>query len=121
MDVCHNNGGNNALIWPLVRLAIWHQERAPDHRLFVIAGRQTFSKHSRRGKSACGLGQRALRRATAIDIQAVCNETQDRLVLDTVPGEAEHPFVVHGIEEALDIRIQHPVHPFPIESGMEGV
>jgi tetratricopeptide (TPR) repeat protein len=43
LDLRHNGGGNNALTWPLVRLAVWHQEAAPDHRLFVITGRQTFS------------------------------------------------------------------------------
>jgi hypothetical protein len=29
--------------------------------------------------------------------------------------------VAHGIEEALDIRVQHPVHRFPVDPGMEGV
>lgn len=42
-DLRHNGGGNNSLTWPLVRLAAWHQEAAPDHRVFVITGRETFS------------------------------------------------------------------------------
>lgn len=43
LDLRHNGGGNNALAWPLVRLAVWHEESAPEHRLFVITGRKTFS------------------------------------------------------------------------------
>jgi len=43
LDLRHNAGGNNTLASPLVRLAVWHQENAPDHRLFVITGRATFS------------------------------------------------------------------------------
>ncbi len=43
LDLRHNGGGNNSLVRPLVRLAVWHEEEAPDHRLFVITGQRTFS------------------------------------------------------------------------------
>jgi tetratricopeptide (TPR) repeat protein len=43
LDLRHNRGGNNFLITPLVRLAAWFEEESPDHRIFVITGRHTFS------------------------------------------------------------------------------
>lgn len=43
LDLRHNNGGNNGLIWPLVRLAAWHEMADPAHRTWVITGRGTFS------------------------------------------------------------------------------
>ncbi|MEZ5332190.1 MAG: hypothetical protein R2991_09105 [Thermoanaerobaculia bacterium] len=43
VDVRHNNGGNNFLHWPLLRLVAWHGLSGADHRTFVITGRGTFS------------------------------------------------------------------------------
>jgi len=43
VDVRHNNGGNNFLHWPLVRLVAWHGLADEDHRTFVVTGRGTFS------------------------------------------------------------------------------
>jgi len=43
LDVRHNRGGNNFLIWPLVRLAAWHETEGPGRKTFVITGRATFS------------------------------------------------------------------------------
>lgn len=43
LDVRHNNGGNNFLIWPLVRLVMWHEMEDPANRTWVITGRNTFS------------------------------------------------------------------------------
>lgn len=43
LDLRHNNGGNNFLIWPIVRLVMWHEASDPDHRVWVITGRNTFS------------------------------------------------------------------------------
>lgn len=43
LDLRQNNGGNNNLIWPLVRLAAWHEMSDPAHRTWVITGRGTFS------------------------------------------------------------------------------
>jgi hypothetical protein len=43
IDVRHNNGGNNGLIWPLVRLVAWHETNDEANRTFVITGRGTFS------------------------------------------------------------------------------
>jgi hypothetical protein len=43
LDLRRNPGGNNFLIWPLVRLVITHEEAHPDNRVFVITGRNTFS------------------------------------------------------------------------------
>jgi hypothetical protein len=43
LDLRHNRGGNNFLIWPLVRLAAWHETEGPGRRTFVITGRATFS------------------------------------------------------------------------------
>lgn len=43
VDLRHNNGGDNSLVWPLARaLVAWEQE-APDHRIWVLTGRNTFS------------------------------------------------------------------------------
>lgn len=43
LDVRHNNGGNNFLHWPLLRLVAWHGLAGAGHRTFVITGRGTFS------------------------------------------------------------------------------
>ncbi len=43
IDLRHNDGGNNFLIWPLVRLVAWHETDGTDHQTFVITGRNTFS------------------------------------------------------------------------------
>ncbi|MFT5052049.1 MAG: hypothetical protein ACI8QZ_003480 [Chlamydiales bacterium] len=43
VDVRHNNGGNNNLVRPLVRAMIEFEMRAPEHRIFVLMGRNTFS------------------------------------------------------------------------------
>ena len=42
-DLRHNGGGNNRLIRPLIRLAVFHEESAAAHRVFVITSRHTFS------------------------------------------------------------------------------
>ena len=43
VDVRRNGGGNNFLNWPLVRTLIQFEQGAPDRRIFVLAGRHTFS------------------------------------------------------------------------------
>lgn len=43
VDVRHNNGGNNTLVRPLVRTLIEFEMRAPENRIFVLMGRNTFS------------------------------------------------------------------------------
>jgi len=43
VDVRHNNGGNNTLLRPLVRAMIEFEMRSPEHKLFVLMGRNTFS------------------------------------------------------------------------------
>lgn len=43
LDVRLNNGGNNGLVGPLVRLAVWHEMAEPGNRVFVLTGRNTFS------------------------------------------------------------------------------
>lgn len=43
LDLRHNNGGNNFLIWPVVRLVAWHEMSDPANRTWVITGRGTFS------------------------------------------------------------------------------
>ncbi len=43
VDVRRNGGGNNFLNWPLVRALIQFEHGAPDRRIFVLAGRHTFS------------------------------------------------------------------------------
>lgn len=43
VDVRHNNGGNNGLLRPLVNMLVWWEQDAPGRRIFVIAGRNTFS------------------------------------------------------------------------------
>jgi hypothetical protein len=43
VDVRHNNGGNNTLMGPLVRLLVYFEQAAPENRIIVITGRNTFS------------------------------------------------------------------------------
>jgi len=43
LDLRHNNGGNNFLIWSIVRLVMWHEATDPTNRVWVITGRNTFS------------------------------------------------------------------------------
>ena len=43
VDVRHNNGGNNTLVRPLVRTMVEFEMRSPEHRIFVLMGRNTFS------------------------------------------------------------------------------
>lgn len=43
VDVRRNGGGNNFLNWPLVRTLIQFEQGASDRRIFVLAGRHTFS------------------------------------------------------------------------------
>ncbi len=65
LDVRHNRGGNNFLIWPLVRLAAWHETEGPGRRTFVITGRATFSacqnlvNHLDRATNAIFIGEPA--------------------------------------------------------------
>ncbi|MAY03485.1 MAG: hypothetical protein CMQ38_11000 [Gammaproteobacteria bacterium] len=42
VDVRHNNGGNNSLFTPLVE-AIIAFDQVPDHKTYIITGRNTFS------------------------------------------------------------------------------
>ena len=43
VDVRHNSGGNSNIYPPLLRVLSYFQESAPDHRIFYLAGRNTFS------------------------------------------------------------------------------
>lgn len=43
VDVRHNNGGNNGLLRPLIRTMIHWEVSDPDHRIYVLTGRNTFS------------------------------------------------------------------------------
>lgn len=43
VDVRHNNGGNNFLMWPLLRVLVWHELGSPEHRTWILTGRNTFS------------------------------------------------------------------------------
>lgn len=43
IDVRRNGGGNNFLNWPLVRTLIRFENEGPERRIFVLAGRHTFS------------------------------------------------------------------------------
>lgn len=43
LDLRHNNGGNGALLPPLLRSLIHFETTHPDGKLFVIFGRKTFS------------------------------------------------------------------------------
>ena len=43
VDVRHNSGGNNTLVRPLVRALLAFELADPDHQLFVLTGRNTFS------------------------------------------------------------------------------
>jgi len=43
VDLRHNNGGNNYLTFPVVRMAVWFEQAAPGRRIWVVTGRNTFS------------------------------------------------------------------------------
>jgi hypothetical protein len=43
VDLRHNGGGNSYLFPPFIRAMIVFQEKSPDHRVFVITSRNTFS------------------------------------------------------------------------------
>lgn len=43
LDLRHNNGGDPDLLRPLVRALVHFSMESPNHRLFVIVGRNTFS------------------------------------------------------------------------------
>jgi tetratricopeptide (TPR) repeat protein len=43
VDVRFNNGGNNFLNWPLVRVLVYFNMAAAGRRLFILTGRHTFS------------------------------------------------------------------------------
>jgi len=43
VDVRHNGGGNNTLLRPLVRAMVWFEMASPDHQIYLITGRETFS------------------------------------------------------------------------------
>ena len=55
------------------------------------------------------------------NLEPLCNEAQDALVRDAVLEETDHPRVGHGIEKALDVRIEHPVHLLPEDPDVKGV
>lgn len=43
VDVRHNSGGNSYTFPPLVRVLAWFQQQSPDHRIYMLIGRNTFS------------------------------------------------------------------------------
>lgn len=43
VDLRHNNGGNYGLLGPLQRTLVWWEQASPDHRLWIVTGRNTFS------------------------------------------------------------------------------
>lgn len=63
LDVRHNNGGNNTLLRPLLRTMIEFELRSPEHRIYVLMGRNTFSaaqnflNHTERWTNATFVGE----------------------------------------------------------------
>ena len=55
------------------------------------------------------------------DLQSLRNQAEDALVRDTVLEEAQNPAMAHGIEEALDVRGEHPVHLPPVHPGVKRI
>jgi hypothetical protein len=43
VDVRHNGGGNNFLIWPMVRAVVLHEMQDEENETWVITSRDTFS------------------------------------------------------------------------------
>ncbi|HET9439157.1 MAG TPA: hypothetical protein VFO52_03255 [Longimicrobiales bacterium] len=43
VDLRHNGGGNSYLFPPLIKAMIVFREKSPEHQVYVITGRQTFS------------------------------------------------------------------------------
>lgn len=43
VDVRHNHGGNSYAFTPLIRVMAHFQQSAPDHQIYMLIGRQTFS------------------------------------------------------------------------------
>ncbi len=55
------------------------------------------------------------------DFQPLRNQAKNALVRDTVFEEADDPRMGHGIEEAPNIRVEHPVHLSPVDAGVESI
>src|SRR5262245_39158186 len=55
------------------------------------------------------------------DLEPFRYQAQDALVRDTVLEETDDPRVGHGIIKALDIRVEHPVHPLPQDTDVKCV
>src|SRR5262245_30615752 len=55
------------------------------------------------------------------DLEPFRYQAQDALVRNTVLEETDDPRVGHGIVKALDIRIEHPVHPLPQDTDVESI
>jgi hypothetical protein len=53
--------------------------------------------------------------------QPLLDESQDPPISDPMLEKTRQATVVDGIEEATDVRIEHPVHPFPQDPGRECV
>lgn len=65
VDVRHNNGGDSGLLPPLVRTMVWWEEESPEHRIWMVTGRNTFSaaqqfiNHVERWTDAVFVGERS--------------------------------------------------------------
>jgi hypothetical protein len=68
LDLRHNNGGDNFLIWSIVRLVAWHEMEDPVHRTYVLTGPGVFSacqnlvNHLERATNAVFVGSPAASR-----------------------------------------------------------
>src|SRR4030095_16882585 len=53
--------------------------------------------------------------------QPLTNQPQDPLVRDAMLEKLPKPAVIKTGEEVADVRIEHPVHPLPHDSGRQRV
>ena len=49
------------------------------------------------------------------------DETQDPLICNTVLKKRFQPTVIKLAEKVADIRIEHPIHPFPLNSDRQRI
>ncbi|MDA2914531.1 S41 family peptidase, partial [Acidobacteriia bacterium AH_259_A11_L15] len=93
VDVRHNNGGNNSLVRPLVRVLVAFEMASPEHRIFVITGRNTFSaaqnfiNHVERWTNAVFVGEPSSSRPNSIG-----EETNLRLPYSRILGSISTRF-----------------------------
>jgi site-specific DNA recombinase len=67
------------------------------------------------------LGLRPLALLRHSRLQPFLDQAKNAMVGHAVPDTLHRPFVVHLVKEPTDVRIQHPVHPLPMEAHTQRI